>query len=78
MTTIRSIQKNFCGNLCRRCINMEYGTRLLPKDCLYDEPYPYMCRRCGEVRSIVCGFRLSGKIKLLFRRSKKNRSRKQG
>ncbi|MBR6400701.1 MAG: hypothetical protein IKS17_05705 [Firmicutes bacterium] len=63
MTKFKNITKN--GFICRNCINRLYGARLERTDCIYDEPYPRKCARCGEMRNIVTGLTLGGKIKLI-------------
>ena len=67
MMTGKDIFQSAGGDLCRRCINRKYHTNLKRTDCLYGIGYPCVCGSCGEVRNIVTGLRLRGKIKLLFR-----------
>ena len=56
------------GQICRRCINNEYNADLHPSDCLYGYPFPIRCSCCGEQRNIVTGLRISGQLKILFRK----------
>ncbi|MBR5309913.1 MAG: hypothetical protein IKU42_02160 [Oscillospiraceae bacterium] len=41
-------------NLCRECVNREYGLELTRNDCEYWS-YPGTCSCCGEVKNIVTG-----------------------
>lgn len=67
MATEQDIFNRLGKTICRRCINREYGVELKPEDCVYDIPFPARCRNCGEMRNIVTGLRLRGKMKLLFK-----------
>ncbi|MBQ6839498.1 MAG: hypothetical protein IJO45_02270 [Oscillospiraceae bacterium] len=49
--------------LCRECINVQTGARLIPRDCRYWH-YPAPCSCCGEIRHIVTGVTLTGRWKL--------------
>lgn len=77
MSVIRSIRETYGRDICRRCLNRLCRTRLEPSDCRYAEPYPQLCPCCGEMRSIVTGFSLSGRLKLLGK-TPKYRSRTNG
>ena len=68
MITKRIIKRAFGGNICRRCINQLAGARLERKDCIYDS-YPSECPSCGVPQNIVTGFRLSGRIKLIGKKT---------
>ena len=68
LTGAKKIAARFGGPICRRCINAQYGVSLKPFDCKYPYPYKDTCPRCGEMQNIVDGFRISGKIKMLFAR----------
>ena len=65
MLRFSQIQKEIGPHVCRRCINNVYGTELEPDDCVYESPYPRRCSCCGEMRRIVVGLHLSGKLMLL-------------
>ena len=67
MMTEKVIFQSAGGDICRRCINRKHHANLKRSDCLYGIGYPCVCTSCGEVRNIVTGLRLRGKIKLLFR-----------
>lgn len=67
MVNMERIKREFGIPICRRCINEEYHAALTPKDCVYGNPFPHKCPRCGETRNIVTDLNLSGKWKLLFR-----------
>ena len=56
------------GRMCRTCINQHYNVKLNRKDCIYNEPYPALCEGCGNMKYIVMGLRLMGKIKMLFKK----------
>lgn len=66
MTTLRQIHNDLGPNLCRACINEEYGTNLTRKECLYSN-YQYKCSCCGELRNIVANISIKAKIKLLLK-----------
>ena len=66
MAGIRAINRNLGIAVCRRCISRVYDVRLLPEDCVYDD-YPQRCSCCRQVHNIVVGFRISGKLKMLFK-----------
>ncbi len=57
------------GGRCRLCFNEHYGTKLEPRDCYY-EMVRGQCTQCGEVKNIIIGFSLKGKIKLFFTKKK--------
>ncbi len=68
MVTIKTIRKKFGGNVCRQCINKEYGVHLLHTDCKYDMMmYPMLCPSCNEMKNIVSGLQISGLAKLMFK-----------
>ncbi len=52
---------------CRRCINKKFDVRLEPKDCIYLENEDY-CSYCKNIRHIVVGLKMSGKIKMMFKK----------
>lgn len=64
MAANRFIEEQYGRDICRRCINRLFHVHLKPTDCLYGLPFPQRCRACGEMRNIVTGLRLSGKMKL--------------
>ena len=66
MTTITKIRNEYGNYVCRGCINEEYHVHLSPKECEY-EMYPGLCPRCKQMKNIVCGLRINGKIKLIMR-----------
>ena len=68
MAVNRFIQKQYGRDICRRCINQLFGVHLKHKDCRYGVPYPQRCRACGEMRNIVTGLRMTGKLKLFGKR----------
>lgn len=55
-------KREYRGKICRCCINETYHTCLFSTDCMYGI-YPAKCARCGEVKNIVIGLRLSGYLK---------------
>ncbi len=63
MINIKKIRKQFGGNVCRQCINKEYGIHLLHTDCQYGMMYPGKCPCCGDMKNIVTGIKLSGFFK---------------
>ena len=63
MVTINQIRKRYGGNICRQCINQAYKTNLLHTDCKYGLMYPSKCAKCGEMKNIVTGLRLSEYLK---------------
>ena len=67
MATEQDVFNKLGKTVCRRCINREFGVDLNPEDCTYENPFPELCSNCGEIRNIVTGLRLRGKIKLLFK-----------
>lgn len=50
-------------NLCRECINSEYGLELTRDDCEYWK-YPGTCSCCGEVKNIVTGVMFLKRFKI--------------
>ena len=68
MANIETVKAAYGEYICRRCINRELGTHLKTNDCLYGI-YPSKCACCGNRRNIVVGFRLSGRLKLLLKKS---------
>ena len=67
MITINRIRKRYNGYICRRCINEVYDLKLVPIDCEYGFPYPYMCPRCEQMRNIVTGFKVKSRIQLMMK-----------
>ena len=65
VVTENTIRVKFGGNICRRCINEEFGANLQQADCEYKIPFPQICPRCRNVANIVTGFRMTGRLKLL-------------
>jgi len=61
----QAIREKYGRNICRNCINRLCRAKLNSEDCTYDAPYPQLCPCCGEMRHIVSGLRLSGRLKLL-------------
>lgn len=53
------------SNICRRCINDNLHTSLLPQDCRY-YAYQSRCDVCGKMRNIVAELKPSGKLKTMF------------
>ena len=66
MLTLEQIKNELGVNLCRQCINDNFNCNLKTSNCIYSD-YQYTCSNCQKLRNIVCGLRLSGKIKLLFK-----------
>jgi len=64
MSALQSIRKEFGRDVCRRCLNQLCQAQLEGTDCVYGDPYPRRCPCCGEMRHIVSGLRLSGRLKL--------------
>ena len=68
MKQIDKIHLELGSKVCRRCINQQYHADLLPRDCLYEAgEYVQPCSSCHGMHHIVSGFRLSGRLKLLFK-----------
>lgn len=67
MAGLDSIREKYGSNICRKCINQEYGTDLRPFDCEYANPFPSLCVCCGEPKNIVTGLKLTGRLKLLWK-----------
>ena len=68
MVTISQVRRKFGGLVCRRCVNAAFNARLLSSDCLYESGEASYCPGCDGTHHIVSGFRLSGKLKLLFKK----------
>ena len=67
MVTIKKIRRLYGGRVCRSCINTTYNIQLLNTDCKYGLLYPSQCVKCGEMKNIVTGLRLSGYIKSIIK-----------
>ena len=52
MFGMKKIQRHFCGNVCRRCINAAFQVKLNSSDCWY-EYYPHTCSCFREIQHIV-------------------------
>ena len=65
MLNLNPVKNYFEGYICRRCLNLEYGADLRPKDCRYG--YVAYCPCCREARNIVIGLRPSGHRKMWFK-----------
>lgn len=65
--TLKQLHDHYGSDLCRGCINSLCHAELERNDCLYGNIYPERCDHCGEMRNIVKGLRLSGKLKLLLK-----------
>lgn len=65
MVNIARIREDYGDNICRRCINRKYHSKLQPNDCQYG--YTYVCPVCKKMHNIVVGFSLTGRGKLLFK-----------
>lgn len=61
--------KKRLDNLCRDCLNREYGIGLEPEDCRYFA-YPSACASCGKVKNIVVKISFSKRMMIRFWRSK--------
>ena len=53
------------GGMCRICFNEHYETSLNTEECLY-ETFRNTCAVCKENKNILRGFKIKGKLKLLF------------
>ena len=65
VVSIQRIINDYGDNICRRCINKKYHSKLRPEDCQYG--YTYSCPVCKKIHNIVVGFSLKGQGKLLFK-----------
>ena len=65
MLNLNPVRYDYEAYICRRCLNEEYGSRLLPDDCHYG--YVAECPCCGELRSIVVGLKRRGHVKMWFK-----------
>lgn len=65
--TYKELKKYALGHMCRSCINKVFGiqkNKLIRDDCEYN-PYMGRCINCNDMRNIVSGLKLSGKVKLI-------------
>lgn len=67
MLNLSKIYALFGGGICRRCLNRVCHVNLERTDCVYGNPYPMCCPRCGEMHNIVTDLRFTGRIKLMFK-----------
>lgn len=65
MLSARPVRKKYGGYLCRRCLNRQYRVRLNPRDVRYR--HMRVCPLCHSTDHLVVGFRLTGKLKMLFK-----------
>ena len=66
MASIEQVKQHFNGSVCRRCINNAYKVNLTRGDCHYYY-YPRNCACCKEMKNIVSGFTISGRVKMIFK-----------
>ena len=59
--------RKYRPNVCRLCLNQAFGfhPRLHKADCVYLY-YMQICPSCGEMKRIVVGLSLLGKLKMLL------------
>ena len=67
MINIDKIRREYGGNICRRCINVEYDVELNPDDCIYEDMSLCECSRCHNSSHLVSGLSRSGKLKTIFK-----------
>lgn len=65
MISTSGVRKKYGDYLCRHCLNRQYGVRLTPRDVRYR--HMRVCPVCHSTDHLVVAFRITGKLKMLFK-----------